>query len=118
MKMPIGSTSGKLGHARRVEVEGEAAKPDQQDEADQEIVVGAALFARTEQEEREPGKRGEQKGAVACGVHGLGKQRLARPTLAIEEDMLAQCHGRYPFNSIGAPSFGNAIGLTPNPDAS
>jgi hypothetical protein len=81
-------------------------------------MVGAAFCARAEQEECEPGKHGKQEGAVACGIHGLGKQRLARPTLAIEEDMLAQCHGRYPFDSIGAPSFGNALGLTPNPVAS
>jgi hypothetical protein len=84
-------------------MKGEAPEPDQKDKPDQQIVVSAAFLARAEKEEREPGERGKQESAVARGVHGLGEQRFVRSALAVEEDMLAQCHGRYPFDSSVDP---------------
>ncbi len=81
-------------------MEGEAAEPDQEHEADEEIMVGAALLARAKQEKREPAKRRKQEGAVAGGIDRLGQERVARAALAIEEDVLAQCHGLCPLLPI------------------
>ena len=63
-------------------------------------MVGASLLAGTKQQEAKPGERCNQKGAVARGVDWLGEERLARAALAIEEDVLAQCHVLSPFELL------------------
>jgi hypothetical protein len=78
-------------------MEGKAAEADQQHESDQEIMVCAPFRAWAKHEKRQPTERSKQKGDIARGIDGLRKQRRARSSLAIEEDMLAQCHGRSPF---------------------
>jgi hypothetical protein len=73
-------------------VEGEAAEPDEKDERDEEIMVGAPHLPWPAEQQQKCGKRGKEKGRIACRVQRLGEERLVRPPLALEEHMLAQAH--------------------------
>jgi hypothetical protein len=89
---------GKRRHLVGVEMEGEAAQADEKDQHREEKVVRAPLLGGAPQDELKPNQGGQQKGDIAYGVDGLGQKRRIGAALAIEEDVLAKCHGPCPFD--------------------
>ena len=62
MNRPMGTTSSSSVPSVAKRWKARLPSPISQHEEDQEIVVGAALLARTPQQELEPDQRGKQKG--------------------------------------------------------
>ena len=89
----------KLSRAVGIEVEGKAAEADEEHDDGQEKLVGVPLLLGLPQHDEEPGKRGQEEGAVAERVDRLGQERLVGAAFAIKEHMLAECHEPSPLLS-------------------